>query len=363
MPLFYSGLRCKHKQLLKSLDYFLQDTTLYSKFVNPEAKEQTAMLLNEIKNLQKRHKKEENVIPYLTNLIPIGKTDYMLEISFMSIQNKKPVLHAIVNFMANPQDDSFLFSSPLQYNTKDWYSINDGYVTSFYQDEANSNYASQYLKYTKKFDKLLNGSMPTTYYFCKSCNTTPDLLRLIGLKYSELYNGKNWPMIDFNGTKKKFNFYTNRYFHNKEIADPHDLFHSRAYRVIPKEKRNRFMICGCAYLYGGSWLISWTDIQKRFKTTVDYKKQKDWLKLYFDRYNFGVSKARHLLVTQFINALIIQKVEKEQGFLAVKKLLASGNIYKNREEFFHILEDVTGINEKNFNKKVSKLINNAMAKL
>ncbi len=95
----------------------------------------------------------------------------------------------------------------------------------------------------------------------------------------------------------------------------------------------------------------------------NYKNEKDWLKLYFERYNFGVSKKRHLLVTQFVNALIIQKIDKEQGFSAVKKLLASGNIYKNRDEFFRILEEVTGINEQNFNKEVGALIDDAMEKI
>ncbi len=352
----------ERQNLTKSLDRFLQDTTLYSKFVKPEAKEETAILLSEIKNVQKRHKQEDNIKPYLTNLIPIGKTDYLLELSFMGVKNEQPTLHAIVNFMATPEDKAFLFSGPLQYNTKGWHSIEDGYLTAFYQDETDKNYAQQRMKYIKQFDKMLGGSSATTNYYCRSCNNMSDLLRLMGVIYSELYSGKNWSMIDFSTKEHNFCFYPKRFFESG-IIDPHDTFHSRAYSVIPKEKRNRFMICGCAYIYCGSWLISWEDIQKRFKETVDYKNEKDWLQLYFERYNFGVSKKRHLLVTQFVNALIIQKVEKEQGFSAVKKLLASGNMYKNRDEFFQILEEVTGINEKNFNRKVSKLIEEAMERI
>lgn len=353
----------ERKNLIESLDHFLQDTTIYSKFVKPEAKEETAILLSEIKDVQKRHKQESNIKPYLTNLIPIGKTDYMLEVSFMGIKNEKPTLHAIINFMATPQNNIFLFFSPLQYNTQGWLSIKEDYVTVFYQDEADENFASQYIKNTKQFDELLKVALPTDYYFCKSCRTMPDLMRLIGINYSEVYGGGNWKMMDFSNINYQINFYTKRFFEGRKQADPHDIFHSRAYIAIPQEKRNRYMICGCAYIYCGSWLISWQDIQKRFKETIDYKNEKDWLKLYFERYNFGVSKKRHLLVTQFVNALIIQKVDKKQGFSAVKKLLASGNIYKKRDEFFRILEEVTGINEKNFNKKVSKLIDDAMEKI
>ncbi len=346
--------------LISNLDRFLQDTIVYNQWVNPQAKEETAMLLIELKALKNTEK--DNIQPYLTNILRIGKTEYMVQVSFMSVVEGEPDLQAVFNFMVTPHNNGFLFASPLLYNTASWYSTREGYLTSFYQDDANAAYVNKSLEYTKQFDNMLGASRPTANYYCKSCNTMSDLLNLIGMPYNKTYNGKNWIMINFESDNQRFNFYTKRFFDGKEV-DPHDEFHSRAYTVVPKDKRNRFMICGCAYIYGGSWLISWEDIQKRFKANVDYKAKQDWLKLYFERYNFGVSKARHLLVTQFVNALIIQQVEKEQGFSAVKKLLASGNMYKKRKEFFQVLEAVTGINENNFNTKVDKLIKDAMKKI
>lgn len=351
------SLECQY--LTESLDRFLQDTALYNKFVKPEAKEETAILLSEIEAIKKQQHGNTNLKPYLTNLIPIGKTDYMAELSFMGVEKEQAVLYAIVNFIATPSDTGFLFASPLQYNTQGWHGIQGDYLSAYCQDEDNKAYAIQYFKYAKQFDELLGSSFPTTNYYCKSCNTLPDLLRLIGLTYSKLYGGENWSMIDFIEAKNKYALYTKSFFDGKAI-DPHDVFHSRAYTVIPPEKRNRYMICGCAYIYAGSWLISWKDIQRKFKEKIDYKKEKDWLKLYFDRYDFGDSKAEHLLVTQFVNALIIEKAVKEKGFAEAKKLLASGNMYKERESFFKILEEITGINEKNFNQEVAKIIETAM---
>ena len=116
------------------------------------------------------------------------------------------------------------------------------------------------------------------------------------------------------------------------------------------------MVCGCATLYAGSWGYDWAEIQKMFKERMTCDKKTDWLKLYFEQYNFGESQERPFQITQFINALIIQKVEQEQGFPAVMELFESGNMLKDRENFFRILEKVTGINEKNFNKEVGKLI-------
>jgi hypothetical protein len=168
-------------------------------------------------------------------------------------------------------------------------------------------------------------------------------------------NGINWNGLDFTVSGKDFSFNTRRLSRTR-IYDFHDIFHSRAYRVISQEQRNTYMVCGCAYIYAGSWGMSWEDIQKMFKSRMSYDKKTDWLKLYFERYNFGESMEKHLLVTQYINALIIQKVEKEQGFSAIMELLASGNMYRNRENFFRILKKIAGINEKDFNKEVWKLI-------
>lgn len=167
-------------------------------------------------------------------------------------------------------------------------------------------------------------------------------------------------MLDLRTDDKLFAFYKKRKPTN--IIDPHDLFHWRANIVILQEIRNHYMVCGAGYVYGGSWGMSWDDIQQMFKTRMSYDKKTDWLKLYFERYNFGESWEEHLLITQFINALIIEKTEREKGFAAVMELLSSGNIYRQRDQFFAVLEKVTGINERNFNKKVSKLIDDAMKK-
>ena len=115
-----------------------------------------------------------------------------------------------------------------------------------------------------------------------------------------------------------------------------------------------------ANVYSGCWGMNWQEIKALFKNKMFENKKQNWLQLYFDRHNFGESSAKYLFVTTFINGLLIEKVEKEQGFHAVKKLLASGDMHKDKDGFFKILEEVTGINEKNFNKKVGKLINDSM---
>jgi hypothetical protein len=139
--------------------------------------------------------------------------------------------------------------------------------------------------------------------------------------------------------------------------DPHDLFHWWAAANIPQEQRNPAMICGCAYVYGGSWGISWPQIQETFRQKMLDGQPRDWLTLYVERYNFGDSEEKHLLVTQYVNAKIIEPLLRAQDYDAVLTLLSSGNMREHRREFFDTLQQVTGINEQNFNEKVNELLN------
>src|SRR5690606_34478793 len=122
-------------------------------------------------------------------------------------------------------------------------------------------------------------------------------------------------------------------------------------------------VCGSAYLFTGSWGYSWLKIQKAFKSNFDYDENTDWLEVYFEKINFGDEIEKSLFTTQFINALIVQELESNKGISAVKKIMASGNMYNDKESFFSILEELTDINESNFNKKVGELIDDAMIKL
>ena len=234
---------------------------------------------------------------------------------------------------------------------------------TFYYDNGNKSLCEQYIKHTKRFDEMLgNPQQKEMIFFSRDSEDLSHLLRLTGILYHIDYNGLTWRMTNNNSEEGVIKLFTSK-MSNIERLDPHDTFHSCCSKGIPYGQQNRRMVCGSAYVYAGSWHISWVDIQKMFKERMDYDKNTDWLTLYFSNYNFGKSEEEHLLVTQFINALVVQKVEKERGFTLVKELLASGNMFKERDHFFKVLETITGINESNFNKKVGKLIDEAMKEI
>jgi hypothetical protein len=240
-------------------------------------------------------------------------------------------------------------------NTENWLKKEFGHLSCYYQDTVAEKNIEQWGNAIIEFDKKLNSSKSIDIYVCNDCNDMACMLHLVGINYLMDANGFSWLSTVYTVTDKDFAVYTQRLSNQK--ADTHDLFHWRTRAAISDdEKYSHYMVCGCAYVYGGSWGYRWKEIREMFKARMKYDRKTDWLKLYFERYNFGESQAEHLLVTQFINALIIQKVEKEQGFPAVMELLSSGSMYDDRENFFRILEKVTGINEKNFNKEVWKLV-------
>ncbi len=348
-------------RLINSLECFLLEVRHRSnenKYLSSSEKPENDLLLKQLKDVAEKQKSDNSLKPYLSNISSVESNIYLVQFAFIGVLNDNPYLQAIFEILAKKEENDFLFFPTLSRNTKDWKKETNGYLTSYFQPD-NKEYAVEYMRYMRKFDEILGVFEPTTLYFCENCETLQQLMQLSGVLYQLDYNGLTWSMIDFETPNMKFAFYPNTFYSGKSV-DPHDIFHGRANTAIPYEERNWYMICGCAYIYGGNWGMDWSDIKRIFKERMTYDKNTDWLTLYYERYNFGESKEKYLFTTQFINALIIEDLEKRKGFAEVLKLLASKNMYKDRKAFFGILDNITGINEQNFNQNISKLVDEAM---
>jgi hypothetical protein len=348
----------ENKRLVSNLNDFLlavQQPNENNPWILVSEKPETYILLDEFKNISRTKNDNYFFKPYLTNIIEINDQQYLIQISYIGIKENISSLRASFELIAHKNNDNFLFSSPLLRNTKNWKIAKINNCIFHYQNYLNRQQAELYAKDMDFFDKLLQTSTitQTELYICENFI---DAQKLIGMNYKLDYNGYNKNSMLIMSENKIITIHG---INNFEEYDPHDLFHERTSIAIPNE-RNHYMVCGCAYIYGGSWGISWNDIKKMFKNKMHYDKNTDWLQLYFKKYNFSENNKQPLYINQYINALIIQKVEKEQGFSKVIKLLSSGDMYNNKEKFFEILEEVTGINEKNFNEKITKIISNAM---
>jgi hypothetical protein len=346
------------KRLIKSLNGFLAQKESPNKentFVLNEDLLETSILLDEMKEIEKSAKfQDDNFYKgYLTNVVQLEGDNFLIQFSYIGVDNNMPILAASFELLGKNLDNKFYFTSPLKYNTSSWKIKLVGKNEYHFKTTLNEETVIEFEKTGADFNKKFNIQSQRTVWY--GCDNLVEILKNIGVQYKLDHNSRdsstfsareNNALLILNGTNNP----------NFDTFDPHDLFHDKASIAIQSDKINRSMVCGTAYIYGGSWGISYSEILNKFKSKMLSDSKADWLNLYREGYNFGDSQEKHLLVTQLINSLIIQKVEKEKGFSAAIELMSSGNFRKNEEKFFAILEKNTGINKLNFNERVWALI-------
>ncbi len=346
-------------KLLKSLNGFLSQKENENKtnsFVLNEDLLETSILLDEMKEIEKRDKfNDDNFYKgYLTNVVQLDGANFLIHLTYIGVVESVPVLKANFEVLAKLKENKFYFLSPLKRNSSSWKSKKTGNFTFHYKNSINDNSINDFVKNATLFDKKLNAKSSKMEWY--GCDDLPDILQMIGVKYKLDYNGRSSSTFSANenNTTLAVSGSGNSNFNS---YDPHDLWHDRLHNVISTKNINKPVDEGCAYLYGGSWGITWNQILKVFKEKVSSNPKSDWLSLYEQFYNFGESKEKHLIVGYVINALIVKKIEKEKGFPAVMELLSCGKYEKTNGNYFEVLEKLTGINKTNFNDSVWKLIN------
>lgn len=344
--------------LLKSINGFLgqkEGPNKENTFVLKDDLLETSILLDEMKGIEKSEKfKDTNFYKgYLTNVVQTDKSNFIIQLSYIGVNENTPALNANFELLAKYIDGKFYFLSPLKRKTLSWQTKKIGNCTFHFKKELNVKVAGEYIKDIAFFDKKLN--VPQNNIVWYGCNDMPEVMQNIGVLYKLEYNGHSVGTINANENNTTL-LVNGTYNESFNSFDPHDLWHERARNAIPKNTINKPVDEGCAYLYGGSWGISWTQILKTFKEKVASNPKSDWLNLYDGFYNFGESKEKHLIVSYLINALIVEKLEKEKGFPAVIELLSCGKYEKSNDNYFKTLEKLTGINRSNFNENIWTLI-------
>jgi len=348
----------QNKQLISALDDFLNQA------VNPGKENthilrddlpETSILLDEIKGMKdgKGPDKKNFYKCYLTNVVALDSAENVIQFSYIGTDGMTPILRANFELFAKKVEGQYYFSSPLKRNTALWHVKTIGNFSVYYMAALNFTKIDEYIRRAKEFDKRLKApAYKTSLYFS---NNLPLAGELLGVEYKMDYNGLN--MGDFSAFENNNDLdLVTGDLNDPEVLDIHDLWHSRLHHVIPLSIINKPVDEACAYLYGGSWGISWPDIFKRFKAFMGT--DKDWLKAFNENKNFGADQRYHLYVSYVINALIVQQIEKEKGFDAVKDLLSCGKHEDSNGNYFKALEKITGINRANFNERIGQLVNN-----
>jgi hypothetical protein len=183
----------------------------------------------------------------------------------------------------------------------------------------------------------------------------PEALQLTGVDYKAEYNGyaRNTLSTITGNRKVSVNGVLTSGFNS---FDPHDLWHERLHNVLSTSIINRPVDEGTAYLYGGSWGLSWKQILDKFKAYAKANPTADWLLLYNQSKNYDEGAKYPLNVDFVINALIVQKLEREKGMPAVMKLLSCGKKEQENANYFKTLGELTGVTKETFNVYVWGLI-------
>ena len=344
------------RQLVASLQRFLSEKEKPNRentFVLKDDLLETSALLDELKGIERNQslKTTDFYTPYLTNVVKQGNGFYTIQLSYIGVADGLPVIRASFKLLAKLLNDRFYFYSALPQNTASWKIKIQGSVSFHYRDTLANADAKEFIRMVEFYNKKLNTSKKIVLYYCKDFLEVQQLLGVeyladnAGLVSNQLGADENNTDLIING----WSTVTHRF-------DPHDLFHDRLRTVMNSDVINRPVDEGCAYLYGGSWGFTWPQVVGKFEKYFDGNPHADWLQLYLNGTNFADEDGKILKISYVINALIVQKMDKEKGFHAVMELLSCGKREKGDENYFKALDRLTGIDKANFNTRIAELI-------
>ena len=313
---------------------------------------ETSALLDEMKGMEQNAVlKDDNYYKcYLTNIVEFDPDDFLVQLSYIGVNRTAPILRASFRLMAKRVGDIFYLYSPLKKNTEAWHTQKFGNITFHYKDSLNLADAKAYQKNVSFYDAKLNAAdNPLDYYYCDNFT---EVQQILGIDYKAAYNGSRNNSLtadeDHANLVVNGDDYQNRF-------DPHDLWHERLRTVMNVNVINRPVDEGCAYLYGGSWGLTWNDVFDKFRKYAADNPNADWLNLYLTSANY-VDGDHSLKIAYVLNALIVQKLELEKGFAPAMTLLSCGPRQKGDDNYFGTLTKLTGINKENFNTAMWALI-------
>ena len=347
------------KNLTTSLNYFLlaaQKPNEENKFVFDSEKIETFIQLDEINGIEKSGKYKDDFFykPYLTNVVLLKDRNYLVQVSFIGVNDNVPALRATFEFIAHKTNNAFTFSSPLLRNTTNWKVTRAGNNIFHYQNTINKGKVKEFDKLSSSFDSKLKVPKTVTDYYCT--DNIIEMQKLIGVAYKSDYNGQTESVWSSSSGDRKLIVLGNNNSTFNEF-DPHDLFHDRLSLVIPRSKVNKPVDEGCAYLYGGSWGLTWEVIFKAFKEQIASNKDLNWTEIKEKPLSFKTGNYPNS-ADYIVNALLVKKIEKERGFAGVWELLNVGPFEKGNIKYYQTLEKLTGITKATYNDKIWELVNN-----
>jgi len=345
------------RSAVNSLVLFLYEKTKPNKdnaYVWKDELLATSDLLDEIKGMddyEGASKNKNYYTCYITNIIERDTDNYLFQISYVNGTADAGTLRASFRLLAKRVDGKFYIYSPLKQNTRAWKIKAFGNLTCHYKTNFEPADGKAYQKQVGLYNKKLGiTDQPIDFYYCDDFT---EVQQILGIDYKADYNGINSNSLTANENEATLILSGNTTYPHR--FDAHDLWHERLRVVMNRAVINRPVDEGCAYLYGGSWGYSWREIMAKFNSYIAANPNADWQSLYTNSTPFETG-SKPMYVAYVLNALIVQKIEKEKGFTPVMHLLGCGPRQKGDDNYFIALEKVTGITKADFNTEMWKLV-------
>jgi len=313
----------------------------------------TAPLLRELRGLCARGEQEAFFVPYLSSAVPEDE-ELLIQLTYAGVLDGKPLVHAIVELVARETEHGFSFASPLARRTAGWTTESHGVQRLHFATKPDPERVQRFFTAVEQFDARLGNKAPRGDFYC--VQDFAEGMRLLGLVYRSEYAGRKTGALAARGADD-YVFVDACYLSPAvTVFDLHDLWHDRLRLVVPPEVIHRPVDEGAAYLYAGSWGLSWPEILAKFQAYAAAHPDADWRSLYDASFNFDPRSRFPLRVDYAINALLIEQIERERGFGPVRELLTCGPRVDGNANYFEKLEQVTGTTREAFSAKVRELL-------
>jgi hypothetical protein len=295
---------------------------------------------------------------YVGGVTSLGRDHWQVQLNYLNVRKDTPVLEACCTVLARREGGRILFESPLGRQTVGWKRKTIGCCTFYYATEINLRGAVEFERRVASYDRRLKIGKPAIDYYC--CTDFMQVSKLVGIDYMARYAGFGYADLSGDEGTSQVIVCGNEWKDGFCRVDPHDLWHGELHRAVSTKVINRPVDEGMAYLYGGSWFTyEWKDILKLMKEYRVAHPGADWLALYKEGTNV-IPPPKIIKISYIINALIVQRLERDRGFAASLPLLCCGPKQDGDANYFAALRDVAGVDEKGFNAYIDGLVKDAL---
>ncbi len=357
VPSYVNMSKHNKKMIVKSLDSLYQqiiiEEEIDSSFIEESNRKLTIISLKKIQHYELKEDsiKKESYKRQLINIFPITKNTYSISIiCTIKKENNLPIVLYLTDLIAKIKNNKVTFSIPLEYLTRYWKKQKIGNITYHYRNNLDKEKAIIFNKKNNDIANLFDIKAQQMDFYM--CDNYQEILNLMGHKYSLYSNGS------YLGG---YGVIANTIFMNHEDFS-HDIFHYYSGLVNQRKNRNWIAEEGLAYTLGNAYytdekgeMVTQKRLLEELRSYLNHHKDTTLWTLFEKDYPIFDNIAENLSVRSVISSVIIDQVILTKGKKEIIELINSGG-QEELTNYMRVINKLIGINKKNFNTRLNKLI-------